>query len=296
MTNSPHVNHAQDTKHLALRRDIHLDEPMCVFNDADWELMHGKDRLPTGTLICCEPGCRAELVAVQLKNGTRFLRNRPSQNCGHTSVVGCGGGPHTPEHRWIQRRLRNLLSSLNVEVTLEHKYADLWVHTDPPIAVEVQRVPTNIGKRSKSRKKHGASTIWLLTESAVDPKLNRDLFRYPAARIRVIDEDRRTAVKPWSTPESSKRARLKVGATVLRLDENGMAFESEGNYDAKKFFQEVFDGRRRWVGRDCEETNHFSGWVRTQDLNYVRTIGKQSVRQSAKFSGRSRYSRRRLRK
>ena len=88
MTNPPHVNHAQDTKHLALRRDIHLDEPMCVFNDSDWELMHGKDRLPTGTLICCEPGCRAELVAVQLKNGTRFLRNRPNQNCGHTSVVG----------------------------------------------------------------------------------------------------------------------------------------------------------------------------------------------------------------
>lgn len=134
---------------------------------------------------------------------------------------------------------------MKVEVTLEHKHADLWVHTDPPIAVEVQRVPTNIGKRSKSRKKHGASTIWLLTESAVDPKLNRDLFRYPAARIRVIDEDRRTAVKPWSTPGSSKRARLKVGATVLRLDENGLAFESEGNYDAKKFFQEVFDGRRR---------------------------------------------------
>lgn len=274
-----HEDHSARSKQFALRRDVHCRDPLSVYNDADWDLMHGANKLPTGDLICPEPGCRAELVGVQNKDGTRFLRNRPgSSGCGHASGGSRGGGRPSEEHSWLQRRLIMLCSDLGYKAIPEHyeSRADVWVASTPPLAIEIQRWGTNFAKRTAARQFLGANVLWLLPESASRPKAG-ELFRWPAARIRVYDRgDRTQSAKPW-LPGHSGRVLLWIGATVLRPRADGRAFESAGNYDAKTFLREIIEEKRRWYGPDEEGFQSRPGWARLDDVDQVRAALRRAA-------------------
>ena len=224
-----------------------------------------------GDLICPKPGCRAELTPAQLKTGTRFLRNRRgTSDCGHAFARGLGGGPPSPEHRWLQQRLAMLCDELGYEAMQEHAYADVWVNSTPPLAIEVQKWATNFAVRSAARKARGANVLWLLPESASSKKVGRDLFRHPAARIRVLRRGSRTEeAKPWD-PSHSGRVLLWVGATVMRPSEDGLTLVSAGNYDARDFLREVISGEREWYGPNKPGFKFGAGWAKSADVDRMQ--------------------------
>lgn len=265
-----HSDHQPKSKQHAQRRDVHRRYPLWVYNPDDWRTMKN---LPVGDLICPKPGCRAELVPVERKTGTRFLRNRPGTlDCGHAFARGQGGGPPSPEHRWLQQRLAMLCADLGYDAIQEHyaSRADVWVESAPPLAIEVQRVNTNFSDRSVARRTHGANVLWLLPESASSPKAGEELFHQPAARIRVMKRGNRSEeAKPWE-PGHTGQVLLWVGATVMHPSEDGLALVSAGNYDAKDFLREVLSGARRWYGPNEPEFRFGSGWAIPADVESVR--------------------------
>lgn len=263
-----HRDHQPKSKQHAHRRDVHRRFPLWVYDDDDWQKMRD---LPVGDLICPKPGCRAELVPVERQTGTRFLRNRPgTSDCGHAFARGQGGGPPSPEHRWFQQRLVMLCDDVGYEAMQEHAYADVWVKSTPPLAIEVQRRATNFAVRSAARQAMGANVLWLLPESASSKKAGQDLFRHPAARIRVLRRDSRTEeAKPWE-PGHSGRVLLWVGATVMRPSRDGLTLVSAGNYDAREFLREVLGGERRWYGPNEPGFKFGAGWARTADVEQMR--------------------------
>ncbi len=227
--------------------------------------------LPVGDLICPKPGCRAELTTVERQTGTRFLRNRKgTSDCGHAFGRSQGGGPPSAEHRWFQQRLAMLCDILGYEAIQEHLHADLWVASTPPLAIEVQRWATDIPARSAARQANGANVLWLLPESAKSQKLSTELFRQPAARIRVFHRDDRTKeARPWE-PGHSGPVLLSVGATVMRLSQDDRSLVSAGSYDAKKFLREVLEGERRWYGPREQGFKFGAGWALTADIERMR--------------------------
>lgn len=228
--------------------------------------------LPVGDLICPKPGCRAELVPVERQTGTRFLRNRPgTSDCGHAFARGQGGGPPSPEHRWLQQRLVMLCDDLGYEAMQEHAYADVWVRNTPPLAIEVQRWATNFAVRSAARQALGANVLWLLPESASSKKAGQDLFRHPAARLRVLRRGSRTEeARPWE-PGHSGRVVLWVGATVMCPGQDSLTLVSAGNYDAREFLREVLSGERRWYGPNEPGFKFGAGWAKTADVEQMQT-------------------------
>lgn len=242
--------------------------------------MYGENKVPTGDLICPEANCRAELIAVERKNGTRFLRNRSgTSDCGHAFGRPSGGGPPSPEHRWLQQRLAMLCGYLGYQAVPEHgpSHADVWVTSTPPLAIEIQRWPTAFADRSAARRSKGAKVLWLLPESASSPKVGQALFRHPAARIRVMHrEDPTRQAKPWE-PEHSGHVRVWIGATVMKLGDDG-TLVSAGNYDALTFLREVLDGRRQWYGPNEPGFKFGSGWARTEDVTQMRHALLQRTR------------------
>lgn len=257
-----------------MRHDVQRSHPLWVYDDDDWKLMHGDDKLPLGDLICPEPGCRAELVAVEVrKTGTRFLRNRPgTSECGHALGRAQSGGPPSAEHRWLQQRLAEMCGDLGHSAIQEHyeSRADVWVHSTPPLAIEVQRWPTAFADRSRARQSTGANVLWLLPESASSQKAAKELFRQPAARVRVFEEgSRHVSATPWN-PGHSDRVWLSIGATVMRPSADGLTLVSAGNYDAKTFLREVLDGRRRWFGPREVGFKYGSGWARPDEVEQMR--------------------------
>ncbi|MBF9336839.1 hypothetical protein G3N30_11630 [Microbacterium lacticum] len=263
-----HRDHQPKSKQHAHRRDVHRRYPLWVYDDDDWQKMRD---LPVGDLICPKPGCRAELVPVE-RQGTRFLRNRPgTSDCGHAFARGQGGGPPSPEHRWLQQRLVMLCDDLGYEAMQEHAYADVWVKNTPPLAIEVQRWATNFAVRSAARQAMGANVLWLLPESASSKKAGQDLFRHPAARLRVLKRGSRTEeAKPWE-PGHSGRVVLWIGATVMRPSRDGLTLVSAGNYDAREFLREVLSGERRWYGPSEPGFKFGAGWAKTADVEQMRT-------------------------
>lgn len=238
--------------------------------------MHGDKKLPVGDLICPEEGCRAELVAVEVKKtGTRFLRNRPgSSDCGHAFGRGQGGGPPSAEHRWLQQRLAMLCGDLGYRAIQEHyeSRADVWVESSPPLAIEIQRWATAFARRSEAREALGAKVLWLFPESASSEKVGQELFRQPAARLRVLERDSwRQGATPWE-PGYSGRVLLYVGATVMRPDYDRRTLVSAGNYDARDFLREVLKGERRWYGPDDIGYEFKSGWARPDDVERLRAV------------------------
>ncbi len=263
-----HRDHQSTSKQHAQRRDVHRRYPLWVYDDDDWRAMRD---LPVGDLICPKPGCRAELSPVQLKTGTRFLRNRRgTSDCGHAFAQGQGGGPPSPEHRWLQQRLAMLCDELGYESMQEHAYADVWVNSTPPWAIEVQKWATNFAVRSAARRASGANVLWLLPESASSKKVGRDLFRHPAVRIRVLRRGSRTEeAKPWE-PDHSGRVLLWVGATVMRPSRDGLTLVSAGNYDARDFLREVLAGERQWYGPNEPGFKFGAGWAKSADVERMR--------------------------
>lgn len=271
-----HKDHSQRTKQHALRRDVHRLYPLWVYDDDDWNLMHGDDKLPVGDLICPATGCRTELVAVERRmTGVRFLRNRPGTvDCGHAFGRAHGGGPPSAEHRWLQQRLAMLCSDLGYVAIQEHyeSRADVWVASTPPLAIEIQRWMTKFTDRSESRKSKGANVLWLLPESASSKKAGRELFRQPAARIRVFKRGSRTEqATPWK-PGHSGRVLLWVGATVMRPSPDGLTLISSGNFDAKMFLREVLEGERKWYGPNEAGFAGDYGWARPEDVERMRAM------------------------
>lgn len=265
-----HSDHQPKSKQHAQRRDVHRRYPLWVYDEDDWQAMRN---LPVGGLICPKPDCRAELVTVELrKTGTRFLRNRPgTADCGHAFARSQGGGPPSAEHRWFQQRLAMLCDDLGYEAIQEHyqSRADVWVAGAPPLAIEVQRWNTDFTARTDARGSKGANVLWLLPESASSQKAGRELFRQPAARIRVSRRGNRgEEAKPWE-PGFSGRVLLWVGATILRPSKDGLSLVSAGSYDAKEFLREVLEGERRWYGPG-EPGFPFAGWARPVEVERMR--------------------------
>lgn len=280
-----HEHHRQKTKQHALRRDVHRRYPLWVYDDDDWRLMHGDNKLPVGDLICPADGCRAELVAVEVeKTGTRFLRNRRgTSDCGHAFGRAQGGGPPSPEHRWFQQRLAMLCSDLGYEAIQEHyeSNSDVWVEGTRPLSIEVQKWPTTFNDRSEARQSKGAKVLWLLPESASSKKVGKELFRQPAARIRVFKRGSQTEeVRPWE-PGGAGRVILRVGATVLEPSKNGLTLLSAGNYDAKSFLREVLEGEREWYGPNEKGFKYGSGWARPDDVEQVRAARRRASKARA---------------
>ncbi|SKC53936.1 hypothetical protein SAMN06295973_1795 [Plantibacter cousiniae] len=270
-----HSDHQPKSKQHAHRRDVHRRYPLWVYDDDDWSKM--KD-LPVGDLTCPKPGCRAELVPVERKTGTRFLRNRPgTSDCGHAFARGQGGGPPSAEHRWFQQRLVMLCADLGYEAMQEHAYADVWVQAKPPLAIEVQKWATNFTVRSAARQSNGADVLWLLPESASSRQAGQDLFRHPAARIRVLRRGSRTEeARPWE-PGHSGRVVLWIGATVMRPSPDGLSLVSAGNYDAREFLREVLNHERRWYGPNESGFKFGAGWARVADVEQMRTRRAQQL-------------------
>lgn len=240
-------------------------------------------QLPTGDLICPAEGCRSPLGPVE-RGQTRFLRNLRDGDCGHNFGPPSGrGGPPSAEHRWFQNRLSYLCGSLGYESIQEdfQTRADVLVHSEPPLAIEVQRWPTDFKTRTAARRRSGAHTLWLLPESAKGAKTGKELFRQPAARVRVSTRgDKRVSATPWE-PGHSGPVLLWVGATVMRLDSDELKLESAGSYDARLFLREVLAGERRWYGPNAREFPFGSGWARPEDVRKVRgRRGTRSRRQT----------------
>lgn len=282
-----HEDHRKPSKQHAQRRDVHRRHPLWVYDDDDWDVMYGENKVPTGDLICPEAGCRAELVAVERKSGTRFLRNRKgTADCGHAFGRPSGGGPPSPEHRWLQQRLAMLCGDLDDEAIPEHaeSRADVWVASTPPLAIEVQRWPTSFAKRGDTRCAKGAKVLWLLPESASGPKVNRALFEQPAARIRVMHrKDRTKEAKPWE-PGHSGRVLVWIGATVMKIGDDG-TLVSAGNDDARAFLREVLSGERRWYGPIEPGFAFGSGWARPGDVKQMRATLRSATTAQVAPSG-----------
>lgn len=267
-----HNEHSKKTKIHAQRRDVYRRYPLWAGDDNDWAQMRN---LPIGDLICPADGCRAELVTVERQNGTRFLRNRRgTSDCGHAFGRSRGGGPMSLEHRWFQQRIARICASLGYEVVQEHfdSSADVWVESNPPLAIEIQRWPTNFVKRNRARVATGARVIWLFPESGSSPKMSRALFNNPAARIRVIGMDGSWDVAPPWTQGASTAVKLCVGATVVGTvnQANKQRLESVGNYDAKRFFGELLNGDRRWFGPNVRQIKYGAGWALNTEMEMIQ--------------------------
>ncbi|WP_157085715.1 hypothetical protein [Devriesea agamarum] len=167
-----------------------------------------------------------------------------------------------------------LCRDIGYRAILEHheSRADVWVESIPPLAIEIQRWKTNFKDREEKRKELGAQVLWLIPEDA-DKEAGQQLFRHPAARIRVSErENRRKEARPW-VPGYSGRVLLWIGATVMKPSADNRKLISGGNYDARKFLREVIEQRRRWVGPNAHYISGGAGWVLEEDL--VKVQGAQ---------------------
>ena len=177
----------------------------------------------------------------------------------------------TADHVWLQKRLARVCErKLGLETVIEDRssYADVLVATPTGRwALEVQRVATDIAGRTAERLRRGVLPLWLLPESA--PVRSDELFRYPCARIRVVDvRNPRSLVafEPWVDPELSRRAWLQIGGTAMtrRSGEPDLRYTW---LDADVFLQEVFTGARTHRSVTLATwSSPRTGWIRGDDL------------------------------
>lgn len=242
--------------------------------------MHGENKLPTGSFVCPAPNCTMELVAYY-RNGKRFLRKRPgTQGCNHHLPTSNTFGPMSDEHLWFQRRIAFLIEEyIGLPAHLEHNYADIWVESDPPLAIEIQRWPSDVDARAKRRQQLGAKTIWLFPESADSPQIDQALFNHSVARVRVFKQGSTNSfpeTKPWEN-KTDRGWRVSIGATVLGMKQQRegskktrISLESIGNYDAITFFREIIEKKRRWYDKQELDSMVYSGWAYHEEYEYVR--------------------------
>ncbi|AXK44197.1 hypothetical protein [Brachybacterium saurashtrense] len=260
----------------------------------DWALIYTRPRPP---LVCPVDGCSQGLSPVELTNttGTRFLRVKDgSQDCGHLAGRGDGGGPMTDEHLWLQMMLLKICEDLGIDATMETDYTDIRVDSSPPYALEVQKHNTDFAARIDQRKQRGMETLWLFPESA---KLSTDdpVFRFPALRVRYQDEDGNELKSPWTSSCPSPSV-VKFGATIWVRGRGGFELVPAGNYSARRFLKELFEGRRVWQPKKkllglSDGGRVWSGWVLKEDLEAVETRRKARAIEQAAAAERQRQER-----
>lgn len=271
--------HRGTKRHARLRHDPR--RPLLwVGDDDDWKLARAKDQ----PLVCPEPGCEMELVAVQNdsnKYNPRFFRFKTKAGtCSHWPAAG-GGGPESPRHDWLKARLANIARREDYTVTPEHWYtrADVLVH-EPQFCLEIQLRGTDFIGRTASRHRKGAQVCWFLAPD-VDTKNARDaLFNREAVRFRVIDRtDRRSRLSPWDHPgnrDLARRAIIEVYGTVGHAPRPGrqpdpadtrpgVKWWRTSPMDGYRFLVEILAGDRRWY--PSNSIGHPTGlWARETDV------------------------------
>lgn len=274
-------------KEYAVLRAADRRRVLCVRNEDDWAEMK---TVGAGGLVCPAEGCDSILVACTSKKEKRFLRyHNKARQCGHSYDPNGGGGVEGSEHLWIKNRVAQICNWLGYDVEIEHQpsQADIWVHSDPPLAIEIQRWDTDIEARTRSREQLGAQTIWLFTEGA-SSAVDKYLFKTPAARVRVYEKNDgangRKPIKPWLS-ECKETPYVYIGATVLSSHRSGRMLGSAGNYDAMKFFRQVLAGDRIWVAPESKLAEHGGGWALRKDIQELKRLrARQAARhESAAF-------------
>ena len=285
-----HVNHPRrgSKQHAQLRDDQPKRRPLWVYDADDWENMTS---LPSGSLVCPEPSCRSPFaVPIQNAWGTRFLRDLPGSSCAHTwARPDLGGGPMSPQHRWLQARIARICDLVGHSAITEHYETDADVFIpDAKFVIEVQRWSTEFELRTVARENKGMHVLWLLTEDAKGRAVNRALFRVPAARIRVHARgDRERRLTPWLHVEENAEAVLSVFATVAYFDWCTMTLKTR-HHDGAQFLAEILSGQRRWYppGRTSLPSAGCGAWAIAEDLIRARTaawvaLAKQALRPHA---------------
>lgn len=276
---TPHTHDSSNgPKGHAQRRDVPPGRrPLWVYDNEDWELMCS---LPSGTLICPEPGCRSAFKKpLSNARGTRWLANLPGTSCGHLPPrPGLGGGSMTAQHRWLEARLARLCEALGFEAITEHYATNSDVYVPAArYSLEVQRGPTDFPTRTGKRLESG-QMVWFVTEDARGNAAKRALFEYPAVRLAVVSRwDKNIPLTPWDDPSTVPDSRLYVFATVARLYD-GNAGLVTGRMDAMAFLREILTGERRWYPPYTPGAPRLTSgfWARTDDLKAARLAAFQA--------------------
>lgn len=271
----PHEGHEPEGSKQHAKLLAHTDQirPFWVYDDEDWAYLRG---LPSGSLICPEPGCRVRFKRpIQNRHGTRWLANLPGEWCSHYRARPVGnGGPLSPQHRWLTARLARLCELLGYEAVTEHYETDSDVYVPgASYSLEVQRWDTKFAKRTLARQRKGARVIWFVSEDAKGTAAAKAVFLMPAVRLRVESrDDGRIALKPWDHEQQNRDAILKMFATVARLDRTGKHLIT-GKMDAYPFLKQILGGERLWYPPGTEGAPRDGGfWARPSDLARVRQV------------------------
>lgn len=231
-----------------------------VGDDEDWKTAHEQSQ----ALVCPEPDCDLELVAVENRSyryNPRFFRFKSrSRKCGHWPARS-RGGPETPQHDWVKARLTGIVRHLGYEATPEHWHtrADVYVHK-PAFCLEVQLQSTQFADRTASRQRKGADVVWFLPGHLDSRKAKDALFRGRGVRFRVVDRQSHRPIAPWESPGDrnlARRAIIEVWGTVAHPPRHGQepdpadarpgsAWFRTGSLDGYRFVKEVLSGKRRW--------------------------------------------------
>lgn len=269
-----HVNHPRkgSKQHAQFRDDPPRRRPLWVYDADDWRDMTS---LPSGSLVCPVSTCRSPFaVPIQNSKGTRFLRDLPGSSCEHAwARPDLGGGPMSPQHRWLQARIARICDRVGHAAITEHydTNADVYV-ADAKFVIEVQRWSTAFERRTLAREQKGNRVLWLLTEDAEGRSVNRALFSLPAARVRVHARgDRSRRLTPWLDEKANVDAVLSIYATVARLDRGSMTLKT-GHHDGAQFFADILSGQRRWYppGTPDLPRTDCGAWVKSEDLVLAR--------------------------
>lgn len=260
---------------------------MWIHNDEDWaRIYRPREKVP---LVCPDIDCGHPMKAsLRTKpNMTRYLSDVGESSCRHLLPDG-GGGVPTDEHLWLQGKVREVCQRLGYTAELEFKRADVWVGSNPPYALEVQRVSTDFWKRSRQRKSRGMETLWLLPESEKQRDTGRPqsggdpVFSHPAVRIRYRDPRKPSQSLMWSEVReagvfggNSDAVEVEVAVTLWEAESGDTAFKRAKSLSLESFLEQVLRGERQWLPKrelhgEEPPLRTWAGWVSTSDLEHVR--------------------------
>lgn len=263
-----------------------------IHNTEDWARIHRPgENVP---LVCPDGDCGHPMKAVQRTKPrvTRYLSDMGERHCRHFLPDG-GGGVPTDEHLWLQGKVREVCQRLGYEAELELKRADVWVGSNPPYALEVQRVSTDFWKRRRERKSRGMETLWFLPESEKQRDIGRPqsggdpVFSHPAVRVRYRDQRRPSRSLAWSEVReagvfggNSDAVEVEVAVTLWEAESGDTAFKRAKSLSLESFLEQVLRGERHWLPKGELHGEHpplktWAGWVSTSDLEHVREARKK---------------------
>lgn len=147
-----------------------------VGDDNAWRTARSKNV----RLVCPEPDCDIELVAVENRknryNPRYFRFKTKGVDCDHWPARS-RGGPESPQHEWLKARLASIVRRLEYQATPEHweTQADVFVH-EPAFCLEVQLRPTQFGSCTASRLGKGTELCWFIRDALDSPATKVALF------------------------------------------------------------------------------------------------------------------------